>query len=172
LDKFLKLNKNLKKIWMYSTGLGLRKVLSEHGFSLGIKRRIAFLDLTMSIDELWKNMDKKRRNGIRYAIKNGVAIHTAKLGDLEAFKKVWVGGYKKKHGVKRKYDIRSWIEKEQLFLAKLGNKIIAGTRIRESVYRPPRDVVIYGANTSLREYQKFKPNDLLIWEIAKWAKKE
>lgn len=172
LDEFLKLNENLKKISMYATSVGLRKVLSEHGFSLGIKRRIAFLDLTMSIEELWKNMDRKRRNGIRYAIKKGVAIHKAKLEDLEAFKKVWVGGYKKKYGIKRKYDIRSWIENEQLFIAKLNNKAIAGTRIRESVYRLPRDVVIYSANTSLREYQKFKPNDLLIWEIAKWAKKE
>lgn len=176
LDSFLETNKDVDTIWLYAEPTELTQICLKHGFKLILTRRIAVLDLTLSLDDLYRNLNKKRRNGIRYAIKNGVVIQQATLEDIEEFKNVWIEGFCKKYGIEIESAdrrIRSWIATNSLFIAKIDGdkKIIAGTMVRSSAYRQPKEVLIYSGNASLKEFRKYKPNDLLIWEITKWAKR-
>lgn len=176
LDRFLSENTSLEKIWLYDTP-GFTAVCRKYGFLRMSRRNIPILDLSKSEEELWDELSVKRRNGIRYAIKHGVIIERATSKDAEAFRPVWVDGYCKKYGMETESAdarIRHWIDTESLFVARLSTtgQIIAGTVYRNSATRDPKAVAVYSVNTSLIEFQRYKPNELLLWEIIKWTKSE
>jgi hypothetical protein len=52
-----------------------------------------------------------------------------------------------------------------IFIAKHVGKIIAGSYFR--FYE--KSIIEYAANNSLPEYQRLRPNDLLVWRSIEWA---
>jgi len=171
LESFLKANKKINEIYVYSNQK-LHNIFMANSFGRTGRFWTVIIDLTLSTEELWRDLNRKRRNGIRFAIKNRVIVDQAEWEDLEEFKKVWIEGFCKKFRFETQSAderVRDWISGKVLFVARLDGKIIAGTKIR--IY-DNRFGITYSVNSSLKEFQKFKPNDLLIWEIIKWAKQK
>ena len=136
------------------------------------------LDLGRSEAELWADLGGKRRNGIRYARKHGVVARHATLSDLEACTRVWIDGYcaKFRHPTDDILPrVRGWIERGRLLLAQLGSDgpVIANVVYRDGYeasetcrYFQPGIYAVYSANSSLVDYQRYKPNELLVWEAV------
>jgi hypothetical protein len=156
----------------------LAPVCAEFGFIRRATAKVTSLDLGRTADDLWADMSAKRRNGIRYARKHGIIVRHATLGDLDACTRVWVEGFCVKfHKPADDFHIRvgDWIGLGRLLLAQLGadGPVIAGVVYRDGNesseadrYFQPGVYGVYSANSSLTEYQKYKPNDLLVWEAA------
>ena len=184
LDGFIKENDELTKIFL-NDELAINEVCIKHGFSLLEKRKIPVLDLTKDLEQLWAEMDRKKRNAIRLAQKSNVKIRLAKPKDKIEFMDVYYHGYCIKHDDSAEHlnqvdsMTEKWIEREILYIATLeiematgwGSKIIAGIKIDQSKFRTPGEIVYYSANASLPEYLKFRPNDLLVWEAIQHSKK-
>lgn len=151
--------------WMPLTGL--------EPFSYREKRMeaIPMLDLTLGSETLLKQCDKKRRNSIRYAIKNGVEVTEATTDeDLAAFHEIYEGWCRAKqtHCYPLAVELQAFHEtraNRRLFLARHSGKVIAGSVFRFS----PGGLVDYSRNGSLPEHQQLKPNDILAWRAVEWA---
>lgn len=175
LERFLNEHTALNKLWVHSTR-ELDDICTYHGyFKSGPSRPFRVIKLNKPITELWKNLDAKRRNGIRYAIKHNVVVRLAIESDLDGFKPVWIEGYCRKYNQSiedANERILSWIKAGILFIAiePTGGKIIAGTVVRHASYPKEKRVLIYSQNTSLPEFSYLKPNEFLIWKIIEWAK--
>ncbi len=132
---------------------------------------IPVLDLTLGAETLLKQCDKKRRNSIRYAIKNAVEVTEATTDeDLRAFHEIYEGWCRAKETHCYPYAVeerafRDTKGNRKLFLARHSGKVIAG-----SVFRFfPGGMVDYSRNGSLPEFQQLKPNDILAWRAVEWA---
>jgi CelD/BcsL family acetyltransferase involved in cellulose biosynthesis len=135
------------------------------------------LDLTQGPEALFKQLDKKRRNCIRSAMRQPVEItEAASEDDIAAFHAVycrWFGTTRKKIGGRRlsfeyfqeRFSLR---ENVRAFLARYGGQVIAGTTLRFF----PGGLVEYSNNSSLDEFLHLKPNDLLLWNAIEWACRE
>lgn len=183
LREFLLRHSDCKRIHLFPEA-SLEAVCTEFGFTRHVIRNIVVLDLTQSEEALWADLNPKRRNGIRYARKHGVIARPATSSDRDATVRAWVEGYCAKYnqpidGIPAMVD--NWIAKGILLLAQIGTDgpVIAGVVQRDAHYasenaRYFQDGIynIYNSNTSLAEYQKYKPNDLLVWEAALRAKSQ
>ena len=175
LDKFLQEEEDLEKLWLDNKP-AFEDICLKHSFRKVASKEITTLDLEKTEDQLWSEMDRKRRNSIRGAIKSGVSVRKASSEDIEEFTGVYIEGFCSKHNMNDAYIsrvpsmVRNWINNEDLFIAILDGKIIAGTSVNQSRFLNPGETLVYSNNTSLLEFQKFYPNDLLIWEIVKQAK--
>jgi lipid II:glycine glycyltransferase (peptidoglycan interpeptide bridge formation enzyme) len=118
-------------------------------------------------DELWKQLDKKTRNVIRKAQKEGVTIE--KIDNKDDVKKVYelyicrVKERKNQVPIPYEYFLEIFENVSSKFLvAKYNDKIIA-----ESIFLEYGEKLYYFNNGSLPEYWKLNANSLLIWEIMK-----
>jgi hypothetical protein len=136
-----------------------------------VVQEIPMLDLTLGAETLLKQCDKKRRNSIRYAIKNGVEVAEGENDEeLRAFHDIYEGWCRSKQTHCYPYAVEQRAFREtrgnrKIFLARHSGKIIAG-----SVFRFfPGGLVDYSRNGSLPEHQGLKPNDILAWRAVEWA---
>jgi hypothetical protein len=151
--------------WMPLAGL------EKFGYRRKVVQEIPMLDLTLGAETLLKQCDKKRRNSIRYAIKNGVEVAEGeKDEELRAFHDIYEGWCRSKQTHCYPYAVEQRAFREtrgnrKIFLARHSGKIIAG-----SVFRFfPGGLVDYSRNGSLPEHQGLKPNDILAWRAVEWA---
>ncbi len=123
------------------------------------------IDLTQSQERLWENLNKDARWGVKKGEKSGLKINIVdkniawdKFYDI--YKNTIIKG-----GIapENKQELRK--EVDLLLLCTKENQIIAGAGIRIE-----GEKVILVLNASLREFLKFQPNNLLYWEMIKWAK--
>lgn len=132
------------------------------------------IDLSKSEEELWKNVHSKRRNEINKAIKEklNVKIIDNKNDLIESYK-ILKEVYKRKRLplsnlslFTNSFDILNNYVKLNIFGA-FYEEILIGVLFllcyNDSVYN-------WYAGSKL-EYIKKNPNDLLPWEVIKWAKK-
>jgi lipid II:glycine glycyltransferase (peptidoglycan interpeptide bridge formation enzyme) len=129
------------------------------------------LDLSLGPDKLLKQCNSKRRNCIRFAMKSGLEIIEATT--REEFD-IFYGIYEKWCAAKEIFQYSKEMEWEafemtkknrRLLIAKFEGQIVAG-----SVFRfYPGGLVEYSRNSSLTEFQRLKPNDLLVWRAVEWA---
>ncbi|MGH9326253.1 MAG: GNAT family N-acetyltransferase [Terriglobia bacterium] len=133
------------------------------------------LDLSKGPEALFSELHKKRRNNIRYAIRNGVEVSEAKTEeDIRMFYKIyntWRETPRKEiHGEELPYSLfegwfRSNARNRKFFLARVSGRIIAGSTLRVC----PGGLVEYANNSSLDEFLHLKPNDLISWKAIEWA---
>jgi hypothetical protein len=150
-----------------------------HAFeSYGFRRRPfvgnVVLDLTKGPETLFKQMDKKRRSGIRSAIHNGIEIFQAvSPQDAAAFYRVYLT-WRETERKTIEAELIPWTVFEQrfrqregfrFFLARYSGKVIAGITLRFA----PGGLVEYANNSSLDECLHLRPNDLLVWRAIEWA---
>ena len=133
------------------------------------------LDLAKPVDELFKQLNSKRRNNIRFAIKNGLEFAEASGEEFSTYYRDvysrWRDTPRKQiheaeatfEGFERRFRLNS---NRKLFVARAGGKTVAGAFLR--FY--PGGLVEYAANSSLDEYLRLKPNEFIQWKAIEWAR--
>lgn len=129
------------------------------------------LDLSLGTDTLLKECGTTHRRNIKLAAKNGVvATEVTTKEDFDAFYVVYDQWCTAKQLFKYTNELEWEVfqttrENRRLFVAKKDGKVIAGTTLR--FFRG--GLVEYSRNSSLPEFQQFKPNDLLMWHAIRWS---
>jgi lipid II:glycine glycyltransferase (peptidoglycan interpeptide bridge formation enzyme) len=123
-------------------------------------------NLSKGMEELWENLDKEARWGVKKAKKEQLTIKEYANEDewrefYELYKEIMVYSCL----VPKDYEE---LKKEtaRLFLCMKEGKIIAGAAIK---VRENKTVLFL--NASNHEFLKFQPNNLLYWHIIEWGKK-
>lgn len=137
----------------------------------GAEMGTSVLDLKKSAGELFKDFSESRRNGINKALRqNRLQITEIKneveLAELYEIHKNWC---------QRKGNQPDTFEQMKLgfaqtnyrkiFIAKHEEKVIAGSYFRFC----KGGILEYAGNNSYVEYQKLKPNELIMWRAIEWA---
>jgi hypothetical protein len=145
----------------------------RHGFRFHQEEGVAVMDLSVGPDVLFRQLDRKRRNGIRYALRQGLEI--LQLSEPEHVREYyeihldWCGS---KKIPPLPYEVMASAVSHKtirrVFVARSAGKIIAGSSFRFT----QGGLVEYAGNNSLREYQHLKPNELLVWHAINWASNE
>ncbi len=131
------------------------------------------VDLTKSEDELWKNVTTKRRNGIRRATKEGTVFKVA--DDFDSLKECYTilqEVYSRAKLPLYNFDFFESMYKQfngdaklHMFTAEYQGKII-GCMLALG-YKG----ILYDLYAGARaEYYNKYPNDLIPWEVFRWAK--
>lgn len=135
-------------------------------------RMTVCLDLEPTIDEIWKNsINSKNRNMIRKAEKNMLYIDYEK--DIKAFRELYEGTMDKVSATGYYYFEDSYYEEMmnddhyRMISVKKDNRIIASAIFMCFGY-----YMHYHLAGSDKAYLSYAPNNLLLWEAIKYAKKE
>ncbi|WP_434304814.1 lipid II:glycine glycyltransferase FemX [Clostridium botulinum] len=127
------------------------------------------LRLTKEIEKIWdEDIKSKNRNMIRKAEKSGLQVEENK--DFETFKKIYNSTMNKVDADDYYYFNNSYyeaIEKNNNYIllnVKKGNLVMAS-----AIFIGYEEYFHYHLAGSLKEYLKFAPNNLLIWEAIKYA---
>ena len=147
------------------------KILENHGF---IKRNdyVTFiLHLDKERDELWKNLEKENRTAVRKAKKNNIKITEVKnKSDLKIFYTLYLKTMKKLGSPPQSYKFFEMVwdlfypQNLKILFAIYDNKCIAS-----ALFFKHKDTIHYSYGCSLREYAKFRPNNLLFWTLIEWG---
>lgn len=132
-------------------------------------RNTVYLDLNKGIKRIWdEDIKSKNRNMIRKAKKNGLVVEESK--DYKKFKEIYlktmtnVGAQEYYYFNTYYYDNMSKSENCILLNVKMDKEIIAS-----AIFMHYGDYFHYHLSGSVKEYCKFAPNNLLIWEAVKLA---
>jgi len=150
-------------------------VLETRGFRVHPMEGAVVLDLTQSPQALFRQLDKKRRNNVRFAEKHGVEV--SEVRTPEEFRAYYQEVYCTWRATRRKQIMRAETElggferrfelsdRRKLFVARFEGKMAAGIFLRFQ----PDGLVEYAAGNSIDEALYLKPNDLLQWRGIEWA---
>ena len=134
-----------------------------------------YLDLTKNEGTLLKEMNKKTRNLIRKAQKKGIQISISEnKEDLKEFTKLYTKTMKRANASSKYFfplkfftnTFKYLKNNAKLFVAKYNGKIIAS-----SIFLHKQDLLHYHFSGSDENYLNLAPNNLLLWEAAKWGKR-
>lgn len=143
--------------------------LSRYGYHCKPEEGVVMLDLTKGPDELFKQFAQTRRTDIRNAIKRGMEVVIANTrAEFKAYYEIYSDWCRRKGIAPFSFEVMEEalrLPNRRLFLARHEGRIVAATIIR--LY--PHGMIEYAANSSLVEYLKFRPNDLLQWRVVEWA---
>jgi hypothetical protein len=149
--------------------------LPARGFQVHQMEGPVVLDLKQPLEALFGQLDRKRRNNIRFAEKNGV--ETSEVQTLEEFRAyyqdvycAWRSTPRKQirgaettlEGFERRFELNPC---RKLFAAWFQGKMVAGMFLRFH----PGGLVEYAAGHSIDEALHLKPNDLVQWRAIEWA---
>lgn len=130
------------------------------------------LDLSKSTEELWKDMSKRGRWGIRKAERAGVVVEEGGLEDLSAYYKTHVLTCKRLgipstplRRFRSLWRNLSYRNNMNIFLAKYESKPVAGCIILRWCNK-----MWYFHSVSLEEYWHLNANHALQWHVIKWGK--
>ena len=145
-------------------------------FPIQEKNETVFIDLTKKKNVLFKELNKKTRNLIRKAQKKDVKISISKnKNDLIKFTQLYLDTMLKNKSSKKyllplqffENTINLLKENISLFVAKKEDKIISA-----ALFIHKYEFIHYHFSGSDKEYLNLAPNNLLIWEVILWAKKQ
>lgn len=134
-------------------------------------RITVYLDLTKDLEEIWCNdIKSKNRNMIRKAEKSGLTVEAS--NDFETFKDIYKSTMQKVNANTYYYfkdDYYNYMNNNNYILlnVKKENKVIAS-----SIFMFYGEYFHYHLSGSLKEYLKYSPNNLLLWEAIKYAKRK
>jgi hypothetical protein len=146
----------------------------EAGFSVKKAQgafEVMMLDLSAGADAIFKNFSQSRRSDLRKAMReNKIQVSQIEnLEELAEFHQIHVAWCARKQNAPNSWEtmkgIYSQKDYQRIFIAKYDGKIIAGSLFR--FYR--KALMEYSANHSIPEYQRLRPNDLLVWKSIEWA---
>lgn len=142
----------------------------HYGFRCRKEEGVVMLDLSNGPDSLFAQFDKKRRNGIRYAMRQEIEVFEASDSrHLREYYKIHLDWSRRKRRAPVPFDAMesAWRcrENRKLFLASVADRIIAGSwfRFHEG------GLVEYAENNSYLDVRTLKPNELLVWHAVQWA---
>lgn len=149
-------------------------IMESRGYIFNeIATSCSFISKLTDAGTAWKNLDKKTRNSIRKAEKEGVVVEDANgPEDIDAMYGLHLA---------RTKDIKDWIPLPQDFFHGIWKVFSGGKRakfliarhdgkpIAESIFLCYKDRVHYFNNASLKAYQHLNANGLLVWRTIEWA---
>ncbi|MDH7556574.1 MAG: GNAT family N-acetyltransferase [Candidatus Methanosuratincola sp.] len=146
------------------------QMLAEMGYKY-VPIYTSILSLQRTEEALWMGMDGKTRNMVRKAMKKGVSIVEGNAADVGTYYAMLAEtlGRSGKHPLPQTYYERVVAQlgpkgMAKMLVAKYKDKIVAG-----AIFLCFKDTVYYWSGASFREYRDVAPNDLIQWEIIKWA---
>ena len=143
--------------------------LSKRGYQCKNEEGVVMLDLTKGAHELFKEFAPTRRTNVRNAIKRGVDVFTATTHEeFRVYYEIYSDWCRRKNIPRCPFEVMEEalnLPNRQLLLARYEGKIIATEITR--LY--PGGMIEAASNSSLVEYLKLKPNDLLLWRVIEWA---
>jgi len=146
----------------------------ELGFSVkksGGSFQVMMLDLTAGKDKTFKGFSQTRRSDLRKAMReNKVRISQIEnLEELEELHQIHLDWCSRKQIEPDDFETmkKVYLQKDsvRIFIAKHDGKIIAGSYFRYY----PKALIEYAGNNSIPEYQRLRPNELLVWKSIEWA---
>jgi len=146
--------------------------LVKRGYRSHEEEGCVVLDLTKGPDELFKQHVNTRRTNIRNAIKRGIDVDIASTrDDIKAYYEIYTDWCQRKDIAPHAFEVIEeafTLPNRRVFLARYQGKTIAAAVTR--LY--PGGMIEAAANSSLAEYLKLKPNDLLLWRVVEWGCRE
>jgi len=146
----------------------LFNILKANGYDYFKCKYSPILDISIGKDELWRTIDRKNRNVIRYAIKNGVTIENensnenfndfyrlySQTADRKRFKPNPFNEMQSQYGILSKNGLGD------LWMARKDGEIVAGAFIWKF-----KDTIYYAYGASSKKGWNCKASNLLNWEL-------
>ncbi|HLC65811.1 MAG TPA: GNAT family N-acetyltransferase [Candidatus Nanoarchaeia archaeon] len=136
---------------------------------------IVYVDLTEPEETIWANFDKENRKAIRKAKRDGVTVEIAEdRNAVEEFRRLYTMNMDK-WGARKEYhfsvDYFERLLKEMdgnatLFVSKHNGKIVVGSLLLHKF-----DIAYDYLRGADPDFLGYRPNNLIVYEIIKWAKK-
>lgn len=132
-------------------------------------RKTLVVDLNNSLEEIWmKEIYIKNRTTIRRGVKEGAKVIYKK--DLNNFEEIYKETMKKVNAEEYYYFSKDYFN----YLKNLDYIVIAielrGRIIAEGVFLKGKNYLHYHLSGSKKEYLKYHPNNLMLWEAIKFGK--
>jgi len=165
ISEFIRFDPNLKNHLFFKGRLPITR-----------NRETVYLDLKRSKEEIWNNFEGRTRTAIRKALKLGVKIHFSKKSnsELKKFFQIYSNEMIRKNAPRHyrlRYDfinsLFEYINKQILLVYAEVNGIFISAGL--FVYDLERAVHYYLMAT-LKEYQKYQANNLLLYEAMLYFK--
>lgn len=145
--------------------------LDELGYHLTV-RTTAILDMSIGEEALWRQLGTKTRNMVRKAQKAGVNVREGQSSDVveyyrmveSTFARVGYAGTLPSSFYHKVIDTLQPAGMARMVVAEHEGKMIAGV-----ILLCYKKTIYYWHAASLAESWNLAPNDLLQWEIIKWA---
>jgi peptidoglycan pentaglycine glycine transferase (the first glycine) len=158
--------------WEPAFYMNLEPYLREQRF-LTIPSSTFIVDLSSSVELLWKKLEKRARWGVRKAKKMNVTVSEAEnWREWMEYHNVYAYENYRKRVRPRSLSLHRAIYqyllpegKARLFLAEHNGKTIAGSLFLCSTHE-----MIYYENASNAHYLDLQPNNVIQWEAILWAK--
>jgi lipid II:glycine glycyltransferase (peptidoglycan interpeptide bridge formation enzyme) len=152
--------------------LNNHKDFKEH-MQIDKRNPTVYIDLTKDEQTMLTEMNKKTRNLMRKAEKNGVTIEQST--DIKKFTGLYLNSMKQANASKKylfplkffKNTEKNLKENLTLFTANYKGKIIAA-----SLFMHKYDNIHYHFSGTDQKYRNLAPNQLLLWKVALWAKEK
>jgi len=133
------------------------------------------VDLSLPLETLWRNLEKRARWGVKKAQKMDVTVSEAKDWDSwKRYHKIYLYENYRKGVRPRSLKLHKSIyqhllprERAKLFTARHGGKTIAGSLFLVTPFE-----MIYYEGASNAQYLKFQPNNIIQWHAISWAKQK
>ena len=140
------------------------------------RKRIVYIDLTKEMDAIWKGFSKGCRCSVKQAQKQHVQIVRERVSgnSLAEFQRLYMETMQRNHATER------WLFSDGYFSncsACLGDQHVSlfeaklnGMTVAQSLIIHAYQTVYYHLSGSSASYFHLRPNNLLLYEIASWAK--
>lgn len=141
------------------------------------QKPVAYLDLTLAEDELWRAVNRGHRSSIQRARKAGVRIErvAANASNLADFERLYASTMDRHQAAGRWYFPANYFhscverlgpDRTSLFLASSGNTVASAHLLLHDF-----GVAYYHFGGSDDAFFSLRPNNLLLYETALWAKR-
>ncbi|MBS3090581.1 peptidoglycan bridge formation glycyltransferase FemA/FemB family protein [Candidatus Pacearchaeota archaeon] len=120
------------------------------------------IDLTKTLEELWKGLDKDARWGVNKAKKEGLIMQEAKEEDWQKFYPIYADTCKR--GIIPPLPLEE-TKKSKLFVCKKDANIIAGAAVKQK-----DEKIELFLNASLPKFLNLQPNNLIYWGLIEYGK--
>ncbi|MBU4124298.1 MAG: GNAT family N-acetyltransferase, partial [Nanoarchaeota archaeon] len=146
-------------------------IAKDYGLNENLETKLSILELTNS-DDAWDKMDKKHRNAIRKAEKDGLKVREGNENDLRTYHSLKMKLSAKKYGIpseplcfyRNLWSLMYSKNMIKIFVAELEGKIIGGI-----ILLMHKDEILYFSGAANENYLHLKPYNLLVWEAIKYS---
>lgn len=141
----------------------------KKNINVSFNRNTVLVDLTKDIEGIWNNqISSKNRNMIKKAIKSNLHINFDK--NIGSFKSIYESTMNKVNASRYYYFSDSYYE----FLCNINsiniNILYDNVIISSAIFLYDKNFIHYHLSGSIQEYLNYSPNNLMLWEIIKYAK--
>lgn len=135
---------------------------------------VIFIDLSVKIDDIWKNMKKGHRYSVRKSIENGCKVKfitSPSKSDINNFNELYQNTMGRNKASSKYYFSNEFIKDHLKLLDTLLVEIVLnGNVIGASMFLLGDEIIHYHLSGSEINLKKVFPSHLILFEVIKWAK--